>query len=123
MNKIPLHFQTLQGTPLLPKEKNVTKPSSTSFKALLAEQTLKVSKHAKARLYERKIEINDQQWLKIKEKMTEANSKGVNDSLVLVNDAALLVSTKNNTVVTAMSMEEATSKIFTNINGAIIISD
>lgn len=123
MNKIPLHFQTLQRTPLLPKEKNVTKPSSTNFKALLAEQTLKVSKHAKARLHERKIEINDQQWLKIKEKMTEANSKGVNDSLVLVNDAALLVSTKNNTVVTAMSMEEATSKIFTNINGAIIISD
>lgn len=54
--------------------------------------------------------------------MNEAKQKGVTDSLIMADDAALLVNTKNNTVVTAMDRDEAASKIFTNINGAIVIN-
>lgn len=53
--------------------------------------------------------------------MNEAKQKGVRDSVVILNDAALLVSAKNNTVVTAMDREEATEKVFTNIDGTILI--
>ena len=46
---------------------------------------------------------------------------GVTDSLVLTKEAALVVSAKNNTVITAMGRDEASSQIFTNINGTILI--
>ena len=46
---------------------------------------------------------------------------GVKESLVLVDDAALIVSAKNNTVITAMNRAEATAQIFTNINGTILM--
>ncbi|UZD14903.1 flagellar protein [Virgibacillus natechei] len=106
------------------KKQDVKQSSGTPFRDVLSEQqNLKVSKHAKQRMDERNIQLNDTQWSAITEKMGEAKGKGVTDSLVLTNEAALLVSTKNNTVVTAMDREEATSKIFTNINGTILIND
>lgn len=95
-----------------------------SFKDILAsEQHVKISKHAKERMDSRNIQINDKQWQAINERMLEAKGKGVTDSLVVTSSAALLVSTKNNTVVTAMNRDEATSRIFTNINGTILIDE
>ncbi|MEC5422688.1 TIGR02530 family flagellar biosynthesis protein [Virgibacillus sp. C22-A2] len=107
----------------------VNKPKSNqntvNFKdVLIAEnQGLKISKHATQRLNERNITINETQWQTIETKMNEAKQKGITDSLVVMNDAALLISAKNNTVVTAMNREEATSRIFTNINGTILINE
>ena len=57
----------------------------------------------------------------IGEKVKEAKTMGVKESLVLVDDAALIVSAKNNTVITAMNRAEATAQIFTNINGTILM--
>ncbi|WP_082195258.1 TIGR02530 family flagellar biosynthesis protein [Bacillus andreraoultii] len=86
------------------------------------EQTnLTISKHAKLRLAEREINISSDDWKKIDEKLNQARKMGVNESLVLLDQAALIVSAKNNTVITAMDRTEASSQIFTNINGTIII--
>ncbi|MFD2628390.1 TIGR02530 family flagellar biosynthesis protein [Oceanobacillus kapialis] len=102
--------------------KQAKTPSTISFKDLLTEQTgLKLSKHASERLQERNIQINANQWELINQKVKEAKTKGITDSLVITNEAALLVSAKNNTVVTAMNRQEATSRIFTNINGTILL--
>ncbi|HIV75777.1 MAG TPA: flagellar protein [Candidatus Pseudogracilibacillus intestinigallinarum] len=96
--------------------------ASTSFKAIFEQASeLKVSKHAKLRMQERNIHITDQTWEKIGTKLNEAKNKGVTDALVVVNDAALIVSAKNNTVVTALHKTEANNRIFTNINGTILI--
>lgn len=109
---------------LFPNKKGDAKQEpKTSFKDLLSKQTVKVSKHAQERLNERNLHISDAQWNKISLKMEEAKEKGVTDSLVMLNDIALLVSTKNNTVITAMNQKEASSKIFTNINGTILLND
>ncbi|MDL4840067.1 TIGR02530 family flagellar biosynthesis protein [Aquibacillus rhizosphaerae] len=117
-------IQHLHQRALLPKV-NPTKSNkseSIGFKDVLSEvQTLKISKHAKDRLSERNISIDDVQWEKISRKVDEAKQKGISDSLVVTNDAALLISAKNNTVVTAMDRAEASSRIFTNINGTILI--
>ncbi|HLR40970.1 MAG TPA: TIGR02530 family flagellar biosynthesis protein [Virgibacillus sp.] len=105
-----------------PPVKNIKQKSQFHFKDVLTNvQDLKISKHAKHRLQERNIHIDEKQWKIIGEKVSEAKQKGVTDSLVVMDQSALLVSTKNNTVVTAMNREEATSKIFTNINGTILI--
>lgn len=98
--------------------------NNNSFKDILANQEkLKISKHATQRLTERNINIDEKEWRLIETKMVEARKKGITDSLVVTNQAALLVSTKNNTVVTAMNREEANHKIFTNINGTILINN
>ena len=106
------------------KAVNVKQLEKQSFSELLAEQTtkqLKVSKHASNRLQERNIHIDDYQWEHITNKVYEAKSKGVNDSLVLTSNAALIVSAKNATVITAMDRHEAQDQIFTNIDGTIVL--
>ncbi|MCT2534527.1 flagellar protein [Aquibacillus koreensis] len=117
-------IQQVHRHALLPNKTNtVTKQHPTkAFKDVLSDvQELKISKHAKERLAQRNITIEDTQWEKISEKVAEAKQKGISDSLVVLSNAALLVSAKNNTVVTAMDRSEATSRIFTNINGTILL--
>ncbi|CQR47694.1 hypothetical protein BN1058_02021 [Paraliobacillus sp. PM-2] len=93
-----------------------------NFKAVLKDaQSLKISKHAQARLDERNIQIPPTKWENIFQKVNEAKQKGVTDSLVITDEATLLVSAKNNTVVTALDRKEVQSRIFTNINGTIVI--
>ena len=107
-------------------ESNTTKINGNNFSSILQEklnntELLKVSKHAQKRLAERGISIDSGMWTKISEKVQEAKLKGVHDSLVVTENAALVVSAKNHTVVTAMDRTEATEQIFTNINGTILL--
>ncbi|PKG24934.1 TIGR02530 family flagellar biosynthesis protein [Niallia nealsonii] len=84
---------------------------------------LNISKHANERLQQRGIVIDDAKWKQIEAKVKQARQMGVKESLVLLNDAALIVSAKNNTVITAMDRQEATEQIFTNINGTIVMNE
>lgn len=109
-----LHF----AKPIPPKQQT----PNVSFNEILTEQQkLKVSKHASDRMKERNIDIPEKLWQTIGEKVQEARQKGITDSLVILNDATLLVSAKNNTVVTALDRQEADNRIFTNIDGTILI--
>lgn len=106
----------------LTKATQQTKLTNQDFKALLQqEQALKVSKHASRRLHERNINITDRQWTKLSEKVNEADRKGITSSLVVMDDLALVVNAKNKTIVTAMKLQEAQDRIFTNINGTILV--
>jgi flagellar operon protein len=80
-----------------------------------------ISKHAQQRLEQRGIQIKESKWREISEKILEAKQMGVKDSLVLLDDAALIISAKNQTVITAMDRKEAATQIFTNINGTILM--
>ncbi|MEK5443127.1 MULTISPECIES: TIGR02530 family flagellar biosynthesis protein [unclassified Fredinandcohnia] len=98
------------------------KQPSISFKDTLAKESeLVISKHAQKRLDERNINIQDSKWKEIQTKILEAKTKGIQDSLVVTKNAALIVNVPNNTVITAMNRDEANSQIFTNINGTIIL--
>ncbi|MDM5283556.1 hypothetical protein [Peribacillus frigoritolerans] len=70
---------------------------------------------------QRNIDIAPQTWDKIAHKAIEANKMGVTEALFITANAALIVSTENNKVITVMDRDEATSQIFTKINGTIII--
>lgn len=95
----------------------------TPFKEHLKKaQTLKISKHAEQRLHERNIQISEQKWQEIQQKISEAKQKGVKESLVVLKDSTLVVSAKNHTVITALSDAEAKSRIFTNIDGTILLN-
>ena len=126
MGKLNIHRAPMP--PLMNQKPSVksTQSSSKSFSEHLniavQPEALKISKHATDRLAERNIHISEIEWAHVTEKVAEAKSKGITDSLVLMEQAALIVSAKNSTVITAMDRKEAKDQLFTNIDGTIVLS-
>jgi flagellar operon protein len=58
----------------------------------------------------------------VNEKVNETKLKGVKESLVTMEQAALIISAKNSIVITAMDRMEAKNQLFTNIDGTIVLS-
>ncbi|SFR95854.1 TIGR02530 family flagellar biosynthesis protein [Anaeromicropila populeti] len=113
---------------LLPAKKTEGSKNSlqtASFQQILSKQQdinasgeLKFSKHANERLASRNIDLSKEQIARLESGADMAREKGIQESLVMVDDLAFIVNCKNNTVVTAVSdMEKA---VFTNIDGAVI---
>ncbi len=92
----------------------------TRNKAVL-ESGLKFSKHADLRLAQRNIALTEEQLQRLNEGAKKASEKGINESLVIMDDLTFIVNVKNSTVVTAMDMESSKENVFTNIDGAVII--
>ena len=114
---------------LLQSDNKKTKHSSESdlsFREILSSTQekstssagLKFSKHANARLATRNINLSDQQMERLENGTTKAREKGIQESLIMVDDLAFIVNVKNNTVITAVG--DSTDSIFTNIDGAVI---
>ncbi len=79
------------------------------------------SKHANTRLHARNIQLSNEQLKRINQGVCQAREKGIKESLVLIDDVALVVNVKNKVVVTAMEKSEQDNKVFTNIDGAVIL--
>ncbi len=80
------------------------------------------SKHAMKRLEERSIDLNAGNTLERLNKGIEiAADKGSNETLVLVDTTAFVVSVKNNKVITTMSNDDLVGNIFTNIDSTVIM--
>lgn len=78
------------------------------------------SKHAANRLSERNIELSDGQMDRLSAGMQAAGKKGINESLVMVDQLAFIVNIKNQTVITALDGKDNDGNVFTNIDGAVI---
>lgn len=104
-------------------------PGGVSFQDILSKKTdgigqsgeIKFSKHATNRLSDRNIELTEDQVERLNLGTAKASAKGINESLVIVDSLAFIVSVPNQTVITAMDQTEADENIFTNIDGAVII--
>ncbi len=80
------------------------------------------SKHAMKRIESRNIEILDSDMLqRLNDGIEIAAEKGSNETLVLVDRTAFVVSVKNRTVITTMSQEDLKGNIFTNIDSTVIM--
>ena len=102
-----------------PGNRKDVKENDRSFKDVFDE--LKFSKHASLRLQDRNIELSDSQMDRLNAGMQKANEKGINESLVLMDQMAFIVNVKNNTVITALNEQEIKENVFTNIDGAVIV--
>ena len=108
-----------------------TRPDNTlSFRDILESkqvsvsgetQTLRFSKHAMGRLSDRNIELTNGQMERLSDGAKKAGEKGIQESLVIVDDLAFIVNIPNKTVVTAMDSTAANDNVFTNIDGAVIM--
>lgn len=102
-------------------ENNVSFDEILKNKQITAGSELKFSKHAANRLADRQIDLTEEQMERLENGTKKASEKGINESLVLIDQLAFIVSVKNNTVITAMDQKEASDNIFTNIDGAVIM--
>lgn len=104
-----------------------TAQKNTSFTEVLkskqaeTDTELKFSKHAASRLADRQIDLTQEQMKRLENGTKKASEKGIQESLVLIDQLAFIVSIKNNTVITAMDQKETSDNIFTNIDGAVIM--
>jgi flagellar operon protein len=87
----------------------------------LPSREVTFSNHAQERLKSRGITLSDADMAKLEGAVDSVARKGGKDSLVLMGDAALVVSVKNRTVVTAMDRSSMQGNVFTNIDSAVLI--
>ena len=98
-----------------------------SIDELVADRTsgvaygLKFTKHADARLEQRDIRLTDEQMIRLEEGTKKAYSKGIKESLVLVDNLAFIVNTDKKTVITAIDQNSSDDNIYTNIDGAVVM--
>jgi len=111
------------GQPAIKRSTNVAAPAS-NFDALLrdkmAPESIKFSRHATERMQSRGIAFNPQQLQRLESAIEQINIKGGRESLVMLDDTALVVSVKNDTVVTVVSKDQLKNNVFTNIDSAVI---
>ncbi len=93
---------------------------TASFEDLFKEK-LKFSKHADERLATRNINLTSEQMDRLNAGMKKASEKGINESLMLMDNLAFIVNVKNSTVITAMDSSGTDERVFTNIDGAVIV--
>ena len=86
-----------------------------------ANSKLKFTKHAGERLDERDIQLTSEQMNRLEEGTDKASSKGIKESLILMDNMAFIVNTQSKTVITAMDQNNNENNIYTNIDGAVII--
>lgn len=82
---------------------------------------LKFSNHAVERMQMRGIQFTPEQLNKIENAVQKAAAKGAKDTLLLTDTSALIVSVKNNTVVTVLDKTNMKDNVFTNIDSTVMI--
>lgn len=81
---------------------------------------IRFSRHAAERMSSRGISMDSGKLSKLDAAVNAAGSKGARESLVLMDELALVVSVKNRTVITAMSSDETKGNVFTSIDSTVI---
>ncbi|MCL2633520.1 MAG: hypothetical protein FWD34_03290 [Oscillospiraceae bacterium] len=118
---------SVTGSPSQPAGLPKTNENGESFTDVLNRELTKkggveFSGHAMRRIESRSIDISENNKLDRLNKGVEmAAQKGSTDALVLVDSTAFLVSVKNSKVITALSGDDLTGTVFTNIDSTIII--
>ena len=107
------------------KRKGTTNKVSpdAAFGSVFREEVsgLKFSAHAQERLETRKIDLTLNTLERLRTAVERASSKGSQDSLVLIDDKAFVVSVKNKTVITALAGNNVKEGVFTKIDSAVVV--
>jgi len=124
MNKVNLTTTGIQR-PSQPAGSSRMPSKQGDFAATLARETerqesLKISLHAQRRLNSSQVTLTESDMQRIDGAVRRASEKGSNQSLVMLDDLALVVSVKNKVVITAVDEARTKEGIFTNIDSVVI---
>ncbi|MEG6585886.1 TIGR02530 family flagellar biosynthesis protein [Dendrosporobacter sp. 1207_IL3150] len=111
------------GTTIKPRQSSYTEADNKGIfkEALQKELGVKFSQHALQRMNSRNIKLSEADVAKLNNAVDKAAQKGAKESLVLMDNLALVVSVKNKTVITAIDGTSMKDNVFTNIDSAVII--
>lgn len=93
--------------------------SSILNQKLGESKDVKISKHAAMRLEARNINLDANRVERLKNAVDKASTKGVRDTLVVMDDVAFVVNVNARTVITAVNQSELKDNVFTHIDGAV----
>ena len=122
-----MRMPVVTGVPTSPEAVRSSQPQTgTSFRDVLEQEAQKTtelsfSRHAAGRVAERGIEISRTGMERLEEGLRMAREKGLNDTLILMDGSAFIISAQNGTVITAMPSQELNGRVFTNIDGTVIL--
>ena len=81
---------------------------------------IQFSKHAAKRIEQRGLDLDGERMARLQRAVGQAEAKGSKDSLILLDELALVVSVQNRTVVTAMDRQDRSDHVFTHIDSVVI---
>lgn len=87
----------------------------------LQPNAVKFSNHAIDRMVSRGITFGPQELQRINDAVEKAAAKGSKNSLLLMDNSALIVSVNNKTVVTVMDKTAMKENVFTNIDSTVVM--
>ena len=105
------------------------KENKDEFKNLLqngigdvqAQHGIKISLHAAKRLKERNLDLDTNEFFKLRGAMEKLRTKGGKDSLVITDKAAYIVDVPGNKVVTAIDKGSIQENVFTKIDSTVVV--
>jgi|GEM_PF-3467193 len=83
---------------------------------------LKLSGHAAKRIEERKLDMDTDEFFKLRSAIDQLKKKGGSNSLVVTPKAAYIVDVAKDTVVTAIDKESMSENVFTKIDSTLFIN-
>ena len=98
---------------------------TNSFEDVLKTQlgrspTVRFSAHAQHRITSRNIDFGSNEAMRLEQAVEKAANKGSRESLILMDDLALVVSIKNKVVITAVDADSRKENVFTNIDSVVL---
>lgn len=124
-----LNRPLVTGTPTMPQSQPAKSGSEaaegSSFQSILQQRlqshSLSLSRHAANRIEERGIEMSPERMERLQAGMEMAQQKGLDDALIIMDQAAFIVSAKNSAIITALGSTELKNSVITNISGTVIL--
>ncbi len=97
--------------------------AETGFARELADATqVRFSAHAQRRLASRNLQLSERQLEGIARATDQAAAKGARDSLLVMDELALVVNVPNRTVVTALEPSRMQNGVVTNIDATVFVT-
>ena len=79
------------------------------------------SKHALRRIEQRGLRLDAARMQRLEAAVSRAQEKGSRDTVILIDELALVVSVRNHTVITAIDGDSGKEQIFTNIDSVVLV--
>ena len=100
------------------------------FKSLLKEKIIEardghginLSNHAAKRIESRQLEVDSNEFIKLRGAIDKLKDKGGQESLVITDKAAYIVDVNNNKIVTAIDKGSIDDSVFTKIDSTLVVN-
>ena len=95
-------------------------PRFDAVLSAMERSQLEFSKHALRRIEQRGLRLDEERMERLEQAVGRAQEEGSRDSLILLDELALVVSVRSRTVMTAMDELSRSDHVFTNIDSVVI---